>query len=79
LCYNGKFNKVEDINEQFKNKGKFLSLLLRHKPKKLNIKLDKFGWANVEDLIKSDEFTFDILETIVKNNDKGRMVFGLLI
>lgn len=37
-----------------KNSGsKFLSLILRHKPEVIGIKLDKNGWTNVDELIKN--------------------------
>ena len=32
--------------------GRFISLILRHKPETINLKLDKNGWANVNELIK---------------------------
>jgi putative RNA 2'-phosphotransferase len=56
-------------------KGKFLSLLLRHKPEKLNLKMNKYGWVKVEDLINSGQFTLEILEKIVQENNKGRFAF----
>ena len=33
------------------NLSRFISLILRHKPEVINIKLDKNGYANVEELI----------------------------
>lgn len=35
-----------------KSQSKFLSLILKHKPKVINIKMDKNGWINVEELIQ---------------------------
>lgn len=60
--------------------SKFLSLILRHKPETIGIKLDKHGWANVDELIKkmSKEkyITKDILEYIVEHDDKQRYSFN---
>ena len=32
--------------------GRFISLILRHKPETIDLKLDKNGWANVNELIE---------------------------
>ncbi len=60
--------------------SKFLSLILRHKPETIGIKLDKHGWANVDELIKrmSKEkyINKDILEYIVEHDDKQRYGFN---
>lgn len=66
---------INDNAYEIKRKGKFLALILRHNPEKLNIELDKYGWANIKDLINSGQFTFEILEKIVEENDKGRFIF----
>jgi len=60
--------------------SKFLSLILRHKPEAIGIKLDKHGWANVDELIKkmSKEkyINKDILECIVEHDAKQRYSFN---
>lgn len=33
------------------NTGKFIALVLRHKPEVIGIHLDEHGWANVDELI----------------------------
>ena len=33
------------------NTSKYLSLILRHKPETIGIRLDEHGWANVDELI----------------------------
>lgn len=61
--------------------GKFLSLILRHRPETIGITLDHAGWADVEELIngitrygkKIDKKT---LERIVLENDKQRYSFN---
>ncbi|AZJ33683.1 putative RNA 2'-phosphotransferase [Tenacibaculum mesophilum] len=57
--------------------SKFLSLILRHQPEKIGLKLDINGWASIEELLNKSSnngvtFTKDELEFIVKNNDKQR-------
>ena len=61
--------------------GRFLSLVLRHRPAAAGISLDQNGWANVDELIagvrktgrKIDE---SILEEVVEGNDKKRYMFN---
>lgn len=61
--------------------SKFISLILRHQPEVINIKLDEKGWANVDELIdginrKGYHIDFKILSEIVKNNNKQRFTFN---
>lgn len=61
--------------------GKFISLILRHKPETIGIILDKHGWADVDELVRgvSKKFKgFDntSLVEIVLNNDKQRYSFN---
>ena len=60
--------------------SKFISLILRHKPETIGIKLDEHGWANVDELIagiaKTEEFNMDMLEEIVRTDEKKRYSFN---
>ncbi len=61
--------------------SKFLSLVLRHKPETIKIKLDENGWVIVEELIRKmnnngKKINFDILEYVVKTNFKKRFAFN---
>lgn len=60
--------------------SRYLSLILRHKPEVINIKLDSYGWANVDELIygvnKTHPLTMEILEEIVANDNKQRYSFN---
>lgn len=61
--------------------GRFISLILRHKPETINLKLDKNGWANTKELIEKinksgREINFEILERIVNENNKKRYSFN---
>lgn len=60
--------------------SKFLSMILRHRPQELGIKLDEHGWADVQELIaamsKTQRFTMKDLELIVNTDKKGRYAFN---
>lgn len=60
--------------------GRFLSLVLRHKPNAVGITLDPHGWARVDELIegvsKTHPIDFELLEKIVKTDDKQRYSFN---
>lgn len=63
-----------------KETSKFMSLILRHKPETIGISLDEHGWANVDDLIagiaKTCEFDMEMLEKIVRTDNKQRYSFN---
>ncbi len=60
--------------------SKYLSLILRHKPEAAGITLDEHGWANVAELIegvrKSRPFDMEMLEEIVRTDEKCRYSFN---
>ncbi len=60
--------------------SKYISLILRHKPEIIGITLDEHGWANVDELIagiaKTHEISMDILEEIVRTDNKQRYSFN---
>lgn len=64
----------------FTDTSKFMSLILRHKPETIGISLDEHGWANVDELIagiaKTHKFNMDILEEIVRTDNKQRYSFN---
>lgn len=67
-------NKDEEL-------GKFISLILRHNPKVINITLDENGWGNVDELIKGinkagKHIDFNTLERLVYENNKQRYSFS---
>lgn len=68
-------------NKKLTEFGKFLALILRHKPEEIGISLDEHGWAKVDELVekihkKDEEFSLDILELIVKTDNKSRYSFN---
>lgn len=64
----------------FDSVSKYMSLILRHKPEKINITLDEHGWADVEQLIrgikKTHHFNRQMLEEIVRTDAKQRYSFN---
>jgi len=72
-----KINKI--ANTKNINIGKFLALILRHKPEVVNISLDSNGWANVNELVEKinlhynkDVVDLPMIQEIVANDDKNR-------
>lgn len=69
-------NEIEN-----KRISKFLSLILRHQPETIQLKLDENGWADVSELITKSakgrmHFTFADLEEVVETNNKKRFAFN---
>lgn len=62
--------------------GRFISLILRHKPETIGISLDAHGWADVDALITGinthsrHHLTRGRLEHLVATNDKQRYSFN---
>jgi putative RNA 2'-phosphotransferase len=61
--------------------SKFLSLVLRHKPQVLNIRLDEQGWVAVDDLLEklnAKGFSVDqkVLQYVVETNNKKRFALS---
>ncbi|WP_324281761.1 RNA 2'-phosphotransferase [Cyanobacterium aponinum UTEX 3221] len=58
-------------------KSKILSLILRHQPEYIDIKLDEKGWVSINELLsgcekKGIKISREEIEEIVKTNDKKR-------
>jgi putative RNA 2'-phosphotransferase len=69
------------MSTQLKHISKLMSLVLRHKPEKIDLQLDENGWADVQELIQQlnaagIKITNTILEEIVASNDKQRFAFN---
>lgn len=61
--------------------SKFLSLILRHKPERVGLRLDSAGWANVDELLQAVNqhgvsLTLDQLKHVVATNDKRRFAIS---
>jgi len=61
-----------------KKASKFLSYILRHKPKELKIQIDECGWADIDDIIKKSkqEISQDMIFEVVKTSDKKRFALS---
>lgn len=59
-----------------KSTGKFLSLILRHKPEAAGITMDEHGWVKTDELIKKLPLTMEALEEIVAADGKQRFSFN---
>lgn len=68
---------VTELNNEI---GRYIALILRHKPEVIGITLDEHGWANVQELIvgiqKNYYFDMRMLEDIVRNDNKQRYSFN---
>jgi putative RNA 2'-phosphotransferase len=66
------------MKDKAKKKSKYLSLILRHRPDLIGIKLDEAGWVKIDILLKAikangdKSWSREILEEVVRNNDKKR-------
>ncbi len=67
--------------------SKFLSLVLRHQPEAIDMKLDEHGWLPIDELIANanrhgKSLTLELIHDVVATNDKKRFALsddGLLI
>jgi putative RNA 2'-phosphotransferase len=61
--------------------SKFLSLILRHRPEQVGLKLDRAGWVAVDELLEAVNrhelpLTLDQLRQVVASNDEKRFAFS---
>jgi len=61
--------------------SKFLSLVLRHQPEKIGLKLSEDGWVRVSDLLQACAdhgvaLTAETLDVVVETNEKRRFSFS---
>ena len=68
-------------DKEMTKKSKFLSLVLRHEPERLGLKLDESGWTSVDELLQAINkqafpFTRAELDEVVTNNSKKRFAFS---
>ncbi len=64
-----------------KHISKFLSLILRHNPGKIDLQLDENGWADIDELLSKSKkhqpiLDIELLKEIVETNDKKRFAFN---
>jgi len=56
--------------------SKYLSLILRHKPEIVGLELDNHGWALVKDVLKKCNYSIDLLNDVIRMNDKKRFEYN---
>ena len=66
---------------RMKSTSKFLSLILRHAPEKIGVRLTADGWLNIDELIAAanrhgNSLTRDLIEQVVAENDKQRFAIS---
>jgi putative RNA 2'-phosphotransferase len=69
------------MNTTLMRYSKFMSLVLRHRPKLIGLNLDEGGWARVDALLagmnaKGMPVDLAVLEQVVAENDKQRFTFN---
>ncbi|NVK63510.1 MAG: RNA 2'-phosphotransferase [Flavobacteriales bacterium] len=69
------------MKTNIKRVSKLMSLILRHQPDVIGVKLDENGWLGVDELIqginrKGINFDFEQLQVVVDQNDKKRFTFN---
>jgi len=69
------------MSNDYKQKSKFLSLVLRHEPQRAGITLDESGWVGVAELLDGcrragQVISVDELREIVRTNDKQRFALS---
>lgn len=66
----------KDYEKKLKDKGRYMSLLLRHSPEKESLNIDDQGYVLVTELVDKLKISEDDLHWIVDNNDKSRFKFN---
>lgn len=66
------------MNKNIIKTSKFLSLILRHKPEEIGLRLDKNGWANISDIVEKSNgrITDNLLRQAVATNEKQRFAIS---
>ena len=69
------------MNEQHVRISKFLSLVLRHEPERIGLRLDEAGWASVDELLRAaaaagQSISREVLLDVVATNDKQRFALS---
>ena len=55
--------------------SKYLSYILRHRPDSIGVKMDKYGWVDIDELMEKSKdipLSREVIEKVVKSSDKQR-------
>lgn len=66
-------------NDNYKQQGQFLALILRHKPESVGVAMDEHGWVGIAELIDGMNAAgtyIDLLSRIVETDNKNRYSFS---
>lgn len=74
-------NRTDPEAQLVSKESKFLSLVLRHKPEEIGLRLEQHGWAKVEDLLRKMKkagrrISREELVALVETNDKKRFTLS---
>lgn len=72
---------MEGIKRRRIAESKFLSLLLRHKPQEIGLRLDEAGWASIDDIVQltgrgCTPLSRAVIEEITATSDKQRFTIS---
>jgi putative RNA 2'-phosphotransferase len=72
---------LKSMDRELISTSKFLSLVLRHRPEKIGIRLDDEGWVEIDALLAAAsrfgrKLTRPLLERVVRENDKQRFAIS---
>lgn len=62
--------------KELTKKSRFLSMILRHHPEVIQLKIDKYGWGEVSQICNKMHMEKETLDEIVKNDTKGRYEYN---
>jgi putative RNA 2'-phosphotransferase len=68
--------KNRAIEQSIKMTSKKLSYILRHNPQSIGIKMDDYGWVDVETLCEKLLIDNDYLDIVVETSDKKRFRYS---
>lgn len=67
---------MEKLEKDLNRKGRYITLLLRHKPEKENLDMDKNGWVEVKQLLSRLSLSKNELDIIVDKDNKTRFSYS---
>ena len=69
-------DRARGVKMDLTRTSRYLSMILRHKPEEIGIKLDEHGWANTKDILAGLKIDMPTLQHIVKTDNKQRYSFN---
>ena len=71
------YKKQDSVKKSYQKESRYLSYLLRHNPRDLDLTMDEHGWVSVSELVnhskeKLNPFTMEMIQEIVTSDSKQR-------